>query len=78
LPVPAFWRHCLDDFIENVCHALFAFEKPPWHYRPHLSPPVGPGTATPLVADLIFDWAIWVDSDGVVEGARTEGIGRGF
>jgi hypothetical protein len=138
---PADWDMGLDDFIENVCHALFAFEKPPWHYLPHLgalisaresipdmrrrfndrelppggrlmvrhrtsredefrwaqveswaqedtaivldagrelSPPVGPGTATPLAADLIFDWAIWLDGDGVVEGARTEGIGRGF
>jgi hypothetical protein len=34
-----------------------------------LSPPVGPGTATPLVADLIFAWATWVDGDGVVDGA---------
>jgi hypothetical protein len=43
-----------------------------------LSPPVGPGAATPLTADLIFDWAIWVDGDGVIEGAQTEGIGRRF
>lgn len=27
---PADWDMGLDDFIENVCHALFAFEKPPW------------------------------------------------
>ena len=138
---PADWDMGLDDFIENVCHALFAFEKPPWHYLPHLgalisarqsvpdarrrindgelppgarfmvrhqtsredefrwaqvqswagedtavvidagrelSPPVEPGAATPLATDLIFDWAVWVDGEGVVEGARTEGIGRGF
>jgi hypothetical protein len=131
----------LDDFIENVCHALFAFEKPPGHYLPHLSaligalesipdvrrrfnggtlppggrlmvrhrtcredefrwaqveswaeedtaivldagrelsPPVAPGVATSLPAGLIFDWAIWADGDGVIEGARTEAIGRGF
>ena len=43
-----------------------------------LSPPVEPGAATPLATDLIFDWAVWVDGEGVVEGARTEGIGRGF
>jgi hypothetical protein len=138
---PAGWDMGLDDFIENVCHALFAFEKPPWHYLPHLgalvtalesipearrrfsdgelprgarflvrhrtsgedgfrwaqveswaeddaamvldsgrelSPPVAPGAVRSLQADLIFDWAVWVDGDGVVEGARTEGIGRGF
>jgi hypothetical protein len=33
---PADWDMGLDDFIENVCHALFAFEKPRWHYRRHL------------------------------------------
>jgi hypothetical protein len=138
---PADWDMGLDDFIENVCHALFAFEKPHWYYLSHLgalinarqsvpdarrrfndgelppgarfmvrhqtsredefrwaqvqswagedtaividagrelSPPVEPGAATPLATDLIFDWAVWVDGEGVVEGARTEGIGRGF
>jgi hypothetical protein len=138
---PADWDMGLDDFIENVCHALFAFEKPPWHYLPHLGalvtaresvpavrgrfnhgelpsgarllvrhrtsredefrwaqveswaeedaaiildagrelrPPVTPGTAMSLPADLIVDWAVWVDGEGVIEGARTEGIGRGF
>jgi hypothetical protein len=43
-----------------------------------LSPPVAPEAVRTLRADLIFDWAIWMDGDGVVEGARTEGIGRGF
>jgi hypothetical protein len=43
-----------------------------------LSPAVKPGHAASLDAKLIFDWAVWVDGEGAVEGARTEGIGYGF
>jgi hypothetical protein len=138
---PGDWDLGVDDFIENLCHTLFAFEKPRWYYLRHLgalmdarasipdvrlrfnegtlppgarlmvrhrtsrqdefrwaqveswagqeaaivldagrelSPPVVAGAATSVPAHLIFDWAVWVDGEGVVEGARTEGLGRGF
>jgi hypothetical protein len=31
---PADWDMGWDDFIADTCHALFGFEKPPWHYLP--------------------------------------------
>ena len=137
---PPSWRDGgWDDFIANVCHAMFGFEKPTWYYLPHigalmeawrslpetrrrfndgdlpgqlivrydapanegfrwaqveswadedlaivrdigpeLGPPVKPGRAIAVETKLIFDWAVWSDSDGAVEGARTECVGYGF
>jgi hypothetical protein len=138
---PREWDMGTDQFIGDVCHAMFGFEKPAWYYRPQLgalvdalksvpevrhrfndgklppggqllvrhrtshedefrwaqveswaeedvalvhdvgpelSPIVKPGRAMPLEAKLIFDWAIWADGEGAVEGARTEGVGCGF
>ena len=31
---PACWDMSWEDFIADTCHAMFAFEKPPWHYIP--------------------------------------------
>ena len=31
---PACWDTSWEDFIADTCHAMFAFEKPPWHYIP--------------------------------------------
>jgi hypothetical protein len=31
---PACWDTSWEDFIADTCHAMFAFEKPPWHYMP--------------------------------------------
>jgi hypothetical protein len=40
-----------------------------------LSPGGRPGVPVPVAATGIVDWAIWVDGEGVTEGARTESIG---
>jgi hypothetical protein len=138
---PREWDLGTDQFIGDVCHAMFGFERPAWYYLPQLgaivdalgslaevrrrfndaelppgsrllvrhrtshedefrwaqveswaeedvafvhdvgpelSPIVKPGRATALEARLIFDWAVWADGEGVVEGGRTEGVGGGF
>ena len=31
---PACWDTSWEDFIADTCHAMFAVEKPPWHYIP--------------------------------------------
>jgi len=31
---PASWDMSWEDFIADTCHAMFGFEKPPWHYIP--------------------------------------------
>jgi hypothetical protein len=31
---PACWDTSWEDFIADTCHAMFAFEKPPWYYIP--------------------------------------------
>ena len=31
---PADWDMEWEDFVAETCHAMFAFEKPPWHYMP--------------------------------------------
>ena len=31
---PACWDTSWEDFLADTCHAMFAFEKPPWHYIP--------------------------------------------
>jgi hypothetical protein len=137
---PASWDMGWERFIGSVCHALFGFEKPPWHYLPELgvllqalesvpearrrfrdaelpsggrmlvryedpadagaplrwgrveswddegavavrdigtelSPAVRPGDPVPVEDERIMDWAVWVDGQGVVEGARTETSG---
>jgi len=129
------------DYLADVCHAMFGFEKPAWYYLPHigalieaarslpearrrfndgelprgaqlmirydtsddegfrwarveswadgdvvvvrdtgteLTPVVKAGRTVPVETERIFDWAIWTDDKGVVEGARTECIGYGF
>jgi hypothetical protein len=33
---PASWDMSWEDFIADTCHAMFGFEKPPWHYIPEL------------------------------------------
>ena len=33
---PASWDMSWEDFIAETCHAMFGFEKPPWHYMPEL------------------------------------------
>jgi hypothetical protein len=33
---PASWDTNWEDFIAETCHAMFGFEKPPWHYMPEL------------------------------------------
>ena len=40
-----------------------------------LSPGGRPGVPVPVAAEGIVDWAIWVDGEGVTEGARTEPAG---
>ena len=137
---PPSWRDGgWDDFIADVCHAMFGFEKPTWYYLPHigalmearrslpetrrrfndgelpgqlvvrydapanegfrwaqveswadedlaivrdigpaLGPPVRPGRAIAVETKLIFDWAVWSDGDGAIEGAGTECVGYGF
>ena len=134
---PADWTMGWEDFVSDVCHSLFGFEKPRWHYLPRfgafteamqwvpearrrfvggdlppgarmmirhdagdaglrwarveswshddevtvrdigreLSPGGRPGVPVPVAATGIVDWAIWVDGEGVTEGARTESIG---
>jgi hypothetical protein len=36
------------------------------------------GRAVSVATERIFDWSIWVEGQGAVEGASTEGIGYGF
>jgi hypothetical protein len=36
LGTPAEWDMTWDDFLANLCHGLFAFEKPTWYYLPEL------------------------------------------
>jgi hypothetical protein len=46
---PACWDMSWEDFVANACHALFAFEKPRWHYIPEfgaLLDAVGKATRT--------------------------------
>jgi hypothetical protein len=129
------------DYLADICHVLFGFEKPAWYYLPHfgalfeaagslqearrrfndgelpsdgqlmiryttsgdedfrwarveswadddvvmvrdtgreLAPVVRASHAVSVATERIFDWAIWTDGQGVVEGARTEGVGYGF
>jgi hypothetical protein len=133
---PIYWEFGWEDYIANLCHVMFAFEKPHWHYLPgmgaafkaleslpgarnrlatgdlppgarflvryqaeddelrwaradswdedtatirdigrELSPGVRPGPPRSIAASLIRDWAVWADSQGVIEGAVTETIG---
>lgn len=134
---PADWELTWEDFIGDMCHALFGFEKPAWHYLPEfgalctamesvpearrrfiagglppggqlivryrkpgeglcwarvddwakdsgatvrdigreLSPAVRPCAPVSVDTEQIVDWAIWVDGEGVVEGAATESVG---
>ena len=133
---PADWDMSWEDFINDMCHAMFGFEKPAWYYLPdfgalfaaresvpeahrrfrdgalppggqllvryrkpeatlrwarvesweddgiaivrdigrELSPAVQPGAPVSVDASQVVDWAIWVDGEGVVEGASTECI----
>jgi hypothetical protein len=41
-----------------------------------LTPGVRPTASVTIETREIADWGIWVDGQGVVEGARTEGIGQ--
>ena len=137
---PPSWRDGgWDDFIADVCHAMFGFEKPTWYYLPHigalmearrslpearrrfndgelpgqlavrydapanegfrwarveswadedlaivrdigpaLGPPVRPGRAIAVETKLIFDWAVWSDGDGAIEGAGTNALVTAF
>jgi hypothetical protein len=43
-----------------------------------LSPLAKVGPTYPVQAERVFDWAIWTDDKGAVEGAKTEGLGFGF
>jgi hypothetical protein len=45
---------------------------------PELGPLVKPERVIAVETALIFDWAVWADGEGAVEGARTECIGYGF
>jgi len=45
---------------------------------PEIAPTVRAGRAVPIETKRIFDWAIWTDGKGVVEGARTECAGYGL
>lgn len=45
---------------------------------PELGPLVKQGQVVALETKLIFDWAVWSDGEGAVEGARTECVGYGF
>jgi hypothetical protein len=140
---PSCWDTSWEDFIADTCHAMFAFEKPPWHYMPEfgalmdalakaaqtlpearsrflsgglppggrlmvrydaadadelrwarveswedagravirdtgreLAPGVRLGPPVAIETGFIADWGIWVDGNGVVEGASTEGAGH--
>jgi hypothetical protein len=140
---PADWETSWEDFVAETCHAMFGFEKPPWHYMPELgalfaaldraketlpearsrfldgdlppggqlmvrydkagsdglwwarveswedaghaivrdtgqelTPGVRPGPPVTIETRQIADWGIWVDGQGVVEGAGTEGVGH--
>ncbi len=140
---PADWDTSWEDFVADTCHAMFGFEKPPWHYIPEfgalmdalaqakqtlpearsrfldgdlplggrlmvryetagsgelwwarveswedaghalvhdtgreLTPGVRPGPPVTIETRQIADWGVWVDGQGVVEGAGTEGIGH--
>jgi hypothetical protein len=33
---PTEWDTGWDDFVHDLCHAMFGFEKPPWHYLPDI------------------------------------------
>lgn len=48
------------------------------HIGRELAPAVKVGRTFPVETKRVFDWAIWTDDKGAVEGARTEGIGFGF
>ena len=39
------------------------------------SPAIRPATSIPAETSRIVDWAIWVDGEGVIEGAGTERLG---
>ena len=45
--------------------------EPPMKHLDVPSPAIRPATSIPAETSRIVDWAIWVDGEGVIEGAGT-------